>query len=318
MFVSAALLFLVEPMLAKMVLPMLGGTPAVWNTCLVFFQAVLLCGYLYAHASSKWLGRRTQIVLHFSLTLMALVVLPLRIPAGWEPPAQSSPVPWILGMLSLAVGLPFFLISSSTPMLQRWFAHSGHKSAHDPYFLYAASNAGSLVGLLGYPLLLEPTLRLSEQSRIWTYGYLFFVAMTTVCGIFVWNFCLARANRPAKCPSTDRTSRRNQEQPMAEADALGGTGFCALEPDDGRYHGAHHRRSGHSTLLGVASGALPVELCDGLHEPAAIFPRMARPEASLLNSCHALSHCFQDPATAIAIVPFVFAYAVCRGSGLPR
>ena len=205
MFVSAALLFLVEPMLAKMVLPMLGGTPAVWNTCLVFFQAVLLCGYLYAHASSKWLGRRTQIVLHFSLTLMALVVLPLRIPAGWEPPAQSSPVPWILGMLSLAVGLPFFLISSSTPMLQRWFAHSGHKSAHDPYFLYAASNAGSLVGLLGYPLLLEPTLRLSEQSRIWTYGYLFFVAMTTVCGILVWRARTAPPSAPAPTEQADGT-----------------------------------------------------------------------------------------------------------------
>ena len=186
MFISATLLFLVEPMLAKMALPMLGGTPAVWNTCLVFFQAVLLAGYLYAHAATRWLGRRTQIAVHIGLALTFLAVLPLRLPAGWEPPARSSPVLSILVMLSVAVGLPFFLLSSSTPMLQRWFAQSGHKQARDPYFLYAASNAGSLVGLLGYPLLLEPTLRLSQQSHLWSYGYALFVVMTAVCGVLVW------------------------------------------------------------------------------------------------------------------------------------
>ena len=170
MFVSATLLFLVEPMVAKMALPMLGGTPAVWNTCLVFFQAVLLTGYLYAYAATKWLSRRTQIALQIGLVLMPVAVLPLHIPTGWEPPAQNSPVLWMLCMLSVAVGLPFFVLSSSTPLLQRWFSLSGHKSANDPYFLYAASNAGSLVGLLGYPLFLEPTLRLSAQSHLWSYG----------------------------------------------------------------------------------------------------------------------------------------------------
>src|ERR1035438_951487 len=170
MFVSATLLFLVEPMMAKMALPLLGGTPAVWNTCLMFFQAALLCGNLYAYAATRWLGRRTQIAAHICLALLPFAVLPLHIPFGWEPPAQSSPVLWILGMLTVAVGLPFFVLSASTPMLQRWFSQSGHKSAHDPYFLYAASNAGSLVGLLGYPLLLEPTLRLGAQSHLWSYG----------------------------------------------------------------------------------------------------------------------------------------------------
>jgi hypothetical protein len=186
MFVSAALLFLVEPMLAKMALPLLGGTPAVWNTCLVFFQAALLAGYLYAYAATKWLGRRTQIVLHISLALTPFAVLPLHIPTGWEPPAQSNPVLWILAMLSVTVGLPFFLLSSSTPMLQRWFSHSAHSQPNDPYFLYAASNAGSLVGLLSYPLLLEPVLRLSVQSYLWSYGYGLFVAMTVACGALVW------------------------------------------------------------------------------------------------------------------------------------
>ncbi len=194
MFVSAALLFLVEPMMAKMALPMLGGTPAVWNTCLVFFQSMLLAGYLYAYASTKWLRRRSQIILHVSLALTPLAVLPLHIPAGWEPPSDSTPVFWVLAMLSVAVGLPFFLLSASTPMLQRWFSHSGHKSANDPYFLYAASNAGSLVGLLGYPLLLEPTLRLSMQSTFWSYGYAVFVVLTVACGALVWR------NRPEFAP----------------------------------------------------------------------------------------------------------------------
>jgi hypothetical protein len=186
MFVSATLLFLVEPMLAKMALPLLGGTPAVWNTCLVFFQAMLLAGYLYAYATTKWLNRRAQILLHISLALTPLAVLPLHIPAGWEPPSQSTPVFWILGMLSVTVGLPFFLLSASTPILQRWFSQSGHKSANDPYFLYAASNAGSLVGLLGYPLILEPTLHLSTQSHLWSYGYAVFFVMTVACGVLVW------------------------------------------------------------------------------------------------------------------------------------
>jgi hypothetical protein len=187
MFVSATLLFLVEPMLAKMALPMLGGTPAVWNTCLVFFQAMLLAAYLYAYAVTKWLGRRTQIALHVSLALTPLFILPLHIPAGWEPPSQTSPVVWILAMLLVAVGLPFFMLSASTPILQRWFSQSGHPSAHDPYFLYAASNAGSLVGLLGYPLLLEPTLRLSVQSHLWSYGYVVFIVCTVTCAALVWH-----------------------------------------------------------------------------------------------------------------------------------
>ena len=186
MFLSAALLFLVEPMLAKMALPLLGGSPAVWNTCLVFFQTVLLAGYLYAYASTRWLGRRAQIALHLGLALTPFFVLPLHLPRGWEPPAQSSPVLWILGLLSVAVGLPFFLLSSSTPMLQRWFSQSGHRSASDPYFLYAASNAGSLLGLLGYPLLLEPALRLSVQSNLWSYGYVLFVTLTACCSALVW------------------------------------------------------------------------------------------------------------------------------------
>jgi hypothetical protein len=187
MFLSAALLFVVEPMLAKMMLPLLGGTPAVWNTCLVFFQGMLLAGNLYAYASLKWLGRKAQIAIHIFIVLLPLLsigLLPLHLPAGWEPPAQSNPVLWILALLSVSVGLPFFVLSSNTPILQRWFADSSHHQAHDPYFLYAASNAGSLAGLISYPLLLEPLLRISTQSRLWSAGYLLFAVLSFGCALF--------------------------------------------------------------------------------------------------------------------------------------
>jgi SAM-dependent methyltransferase len=186
MFVSAALLFLMEPMFAKMVLPLLGGTAAVWNTSLMFFQTVLLCGYSYAHFSTKLLSRRGQARLHLVVLIAALLTLPFRVPAGWAPPARHNPVVWLLLVLAVAVGAPFFALSASTPLLQRWFSHSAHPSASDPYFLYAASNAGSLLGLLAYPLLLEPALGLSAQTRLWASWYRLLVLLVVVCAALVW------------------------------------------------------------------------------------------------------------------------------------
>jgi hypothetical protein len=211
MFLSATLLFLVEPMLAKMILPMLGGTPAVWNTCLVFYQAMLLAGYLYAHAAMKWFGRRTQIAVHMAIVLspfLILSILPLHLPPGWEPPAQANPVPWLFALLFVSVGLPFFALAASTPILQRWYADSGSMQAADPYFLYAASNAGSLVGLLAYPLLLEPMLRLTRQSHLWTFGYMLFVALTLTCGLLTWSGRSANAtNANESIEETDSKER---------------------------------------------------------------------------------------------------------------
>src|SRR6266480_4508584 len=157
-FLTASLLFVVQPMFARMVLPLLGGSPAVWNTCLVFYQAALLAGYLYAHATTSWLGVRRQAALHVGLVLLPLLFLPIGIPLGWTPPAAASPIPWLLALLAVAVGLPFFVVSTTSPLLQKWFAATGHPAAGDPYFLYAASNLGSMLGLLGYPLLLAFTL----------------------------------------------------------------------------------------------------------------------------------------------------------------
>ena len=197
MFVSAALLFLMEPMFAKMVLPLLGGTPAVWNTCLVFFQAVLLAGYAYAHVSAKLLSRRGQIGLHLAVLLAAVLILPLGVPRGWAPPTDHDPAGWLLLLLVMAVGAPFFALSASTPILQKWFSYSGHPSAADPYFLYAASNSGSLLGLLAYPLLLEPLMGLTGQSRLWAWCYGLFLLMVAACVVLVWGATKARSSSAA-------------------------------------------------------------------------------------------------------------------------
>ena len=186
MFLSALLLFMVQPMFAKMALPLLGGSPAVWNTAMVFYQAMLLGGYVYAHVATRWLGARRQAVFHLLVLLLPLLALPIAIPAGWSPPAGANPAPWLLALLFVAVGLPFFVVSASSPMLQTWFASTRHRAAADPYFLYAASNIGSMLALLVYPTLIEPTLGLALQSQIWAAGYVALVLATALCALALW------------------------------------------------------------------------------------------------------------------------------------
>jgi hypothetical protein len=148
-FLSAALLFVVEPLFARMALPMLGGSPAVWNTALVFYQAVLLLGYLYAHVLTR-LTPRKQALFHSVVLIVPLLVLPISALREGAPPGGENPIPWLLALLATAVGLPFFVLSTSGSILQRWFGRVGHGSSRDPYFLYAASNLGSMLGLLAY------------------------------------------------------------------------------------------------------------------------------------------------------------------------
>jgi hypothetical protein len=183
-FVAAALLFLVQPMLGKMVLPRAGGSPQVWNTAMVFFQTMLLAGYAYAHFSVRWLGVRRQAMVHLALLALPLLVLPIALPDGY-PPVEGGQSLWILGVLTLAVGAPFFVLASASPLLQRWLAATDHEASSDPYFLYAGSNAGSLAGLLAFPLLLEPLMPGSTQSRLWMFGYGAFVALAALCAIVV-------------------------------------------------------------------------------------------------------------------------------------
>jgi hypothetical protein len=199
LFVSATLLFLVQPMIGKMVLPLLGGSPAVWNTCMVFFQATLLAGYLYAHAVTKRLSARTQLIVHVVLLLLPLVPLLLlgfdapRVARDWmPPPTEANPIPWLLALLAIAAGLPFFVVATSAPLLQSWFSSTGHSAGRDPYFLYAASNLGSMLALLGYPTLVEPYLPLALQSWVWIAGYAALVLLTAVCGVAMWRAAAGR------------------------------------------------------------------------------------------------------------------------------
>src|SRR5437868_3705271 len=182
LFLSALLLFWVQPLVGKMVLPVLGGTPAVWSTCMLFFQCALLGGYAYVLAVTRWLSQRAQVVLHVALLLAAALSLPVAVAgarAGVVP--TDGPVAWLLKTLLLSVGLPFFALSASAPLLQKWFSQTRDASASDPYFLYAASNAGSLLALLGFPLLLEPNLALGGQGRAWAFAYFALVALVILC-----------------------------------------------------------------------------------------------------------------------------------------
>src|SRR5687767_9143515 len=183
-FVAAALVFLVQPMAAKMLLPQFGGTPAVWAVSLVFFQAVLLAGYAFAHLSLRFLPVRAQPVLQLGLVAVPLALLPIAMPDAVS--TGGRPALHLLAVLAVAVGAPFFAVTTASPVLQRWFSASGHSAGADPYFLYAASNAGSLIGLLAYPLAIEPTFTLEQQSRLWLLGYGLFLALAAACALRVF------------------------------------------------------------------------------------------------------------------------------------
>lgn len=185
LLVSSGLVFLVQPMVAKMVLPLLGGVPSVWTTSILFFQAVLLLGYAYAHFSVRRLGSRRQAVVQVVLVLVPLLVLPIGLP-NWDPPTDSSPVLWLIGALAVAAGLPLFVVTSTGPVIQRWFASTAHRGARDPYFLFAASNLGSLLGLLVYPLVVERELSLDRQADLWSIGYVLLALLTIASAVAMW------------------------------------------------------------------------------------------------------------------------------------
>lgn len=228
-FLGSALLFLVQPMIAKAVLPVLGGSPAVWNTAMVFFQASLLAGYLYTHGLAR-LRRVPQASVHVVVALGCLALLPIGLPA-WDPPASSWPIAWVLGALAVAVGAPFFLLASNAPLLQLWFSRTSHFQARDPYFLYAASNAGSLLALAAYPVLVEPLLGLRAQRLAWSVAFAVFVALMLACRVVAWR------------------AARSGEHPAERSD----------EPDEPAAHPVAWRRR----LLWVLLAAVPSSLLLG-------------------------------------------------------
>ena len=183
---SSALLFAVQPMVAKMIQPLLGGTPAVWNTAMVFFQGLLLLGYLYAHFATRLLGVRRQSLLHLAVVAGGILFLPVAFEAPTTTAILEAPTLWLLVTLGVVVGWPFFVVSTTAPLLQRWFAALDHRFSADPYPLYAASNLGSLLALLAYPLMVEPRWGLTAQATLWMAGYLLLLGMLALCCAQLW------------------------------------------------------------------------------------------------------------------------------------
>ncbi len=185
LFLSAFLLFSVQPMFTKMVLPRLGGSPAVWSVAMVVFQGLLLAGYLYAFALTRYCGRRAAVALHLVVTAVAFVALPIAVAEGWGRPPNEGAALWLVALFVASIGLPFFAVSGNGPLLQAWFARTGHVQARDPYFLYGASNIGSFAALLAYPVVVEPLFTLQEQSRSWLWAYAVLAGLIALCGFMV-------------------------------------------------------------------------------------------------------------------------------------
>jgi len=185
-FLSAFLLFCSEPMVGKMMLPLLGGAASVWITCLLFFQLMLLAGYGYAHALERYLNVRAQMLAHLGLMIVALLFLPMHFEGTPDAAASSHPALWLLGHLIRSVGIPFGVVSPTAPLLQNWLSKTRTASGRDPYFLYAVSNAGSLLALLAYPLFIEPRVGVRLQSESWFAAYAILLLLIFAGAMIVW------------------------------------------------------------------------------------------------------------------------------------
>jgi hypothetical protein len=182
---SASLLFSVQPLFAKMVLPHLGGSPSVWAVAMCFFQAVLLAGYCYAHALNRFAPSWAAPIVHLMVCAAAALALPFALPEWASEVPSGNTYLWLVSVLAVGVGLPFFAVSANAPLLQAWFSRSGHPHANDPYFLYGASNLGSLVSLLSYPFLIEPMFGLDVQRGIWATGFVMLMLMLGACAVLM-------------------------------------------------------------------------------------------------------------------------------------
>jgi len=231
-FLSAFLLFLIQPMFTKMVLPILGGSPSVWAVALVFFQTALLAGYAYAHILTRLLSPLIGGIIHIGVLLTAVFFLPIAVPDGWREPPLDGPYLWQLGLYTVAIGLPFLVVAANAPLLQAWFARAGHQRSSDPYFLYAASNLGSFLALIGYPFLFEPAAGVSALSVYWSIGFGVLAASLVACLVLARRF---KKGLPAS---------------QSVAEARGGDSL------DSGVHPGWLRRSGWVALAFVPAGLL--------------------------------------------------------------
>ncbi len=207
-FVSAFLLFQVQPMIAKIILPWFGGGAAVWSACLMFFQMALLLGYLYSHATTKWLKPRQQAILHTVLLLAAVFLLPIMPGAQWKPADEKEPLLRILLLLAGTVGLPYLMLSTTGPLLQAWYTRAS--GGRIPYRLFALSNFGSFLALLSFPFLFEPMLTSNQQTNIWSVAFAVFAICATYAG---WSMV---RSMPAASAGTSVTQGAAQEEPLTK------------------------------------------------------------------------------------------------------
>lgn len=212
---GAALLFMVQPLAAKLILPSFGGSATVWSTSSLFFQLLLLLGYIYAHISSRRLGAWWQPRAHVLVLLLPLLFLPVALPADAAPDVDASPTLWLLRSLTLMIGVPFLVLSATGPLIQRWYSWSRGPRADDPYFLFAGSNLGSFIGLLSYPFVIEPRLTLTQQRWTWTIALGVFLVLMAACALVV------RAPRAAvrDAPTSERGGSITRRQVLV---------WCAL------------------------------------------------------------------------------------------
>jgi len=207
-FLGAFLLFLVQPIIAKQILPWFGGSAAVWATCMVFFQLVLLVGYAYADVTTRRLAPKRQVVLHVALLAASLAALPIMPDASWKPAGDENPSWRILGLLAVTIGLPYFLLATTSPLLQAWFARRFHHAI--PYRLFALSNLASLLALLAYPVLIEPWISTVTQSVAWSVFYGVFALLCGVAAVTSWRHTAAASGDTAP-PAVEAPPRASQQ-----------------------------------------------------------------------------------------------------------
>ena len=290
-FVSALLLFSVQPLFTKMVLPRLGGSPAVWSVAMVFFQSLLLGGYAYAHYLMKLKNRVMPVVVHLVLLVLALLTLPLSIAGGWGEPPTSGYAFWLLGLFAVSIGLPFFALAANNPLLQAWFVRTGHPNGPDPYFLYASSNIGSFLALLSYPVLLEPmfTLRTPEPDldrRLWPADPAdrelrrAAAALAGQCGIA--QYARGRCRRAGAAVDVAR--------------ALDFSGRGAVGPVDRGDRAYLHRRRRGAAAVGAAAVAVSADLGAGVPVAAAAAAQMDA-DGAAAGDCRRRRSCSRSAAS---------------------
>jgi hypothetical protein len=195
-FLSAFLLFQVQPLISKVILPWFGGTPAVWTTCVLFFQVLLLVGYTYAHVVATRLGRRPQVVVHLIVVAVAVALLPILPTARWKPQTVDDPARQILTLLAACVGLPYFVLATTSPLLQAWFSRT--HAGRSPYRLYALSNVGSLLALASFPFVVEPYLTTKVIATVWSCAFVVFALLAAACAMRTWYVAPLAAVEPAE------------------------------------------------------------------------------------------------------------------------